>query len=269
MERPPGYARRVVALAAIGLLLIPLLGAQQSPPGRRPRLVVVIVVDQMRGDYVERFRDQWRGGLRRLVDQGAWFHNAAYPYAGTETCPGHATVSTGVFPATHGIIANAWWDRQQAKPVSCTLDAAAHDMGANRTASSGDSPARLLVPTFAEQLRVARPGSRVVTLSLKARSAIMLAGHRADVVLWFDETRGDWLTSSAYVSAMPAFARDFLLSNPVAADLSKIWEPALPEARYKNGRSIAGESPPSGWTTRFPHALAAGKGSADVAFLNR
>ncbi len=81
----------------------------------RPKLVVLLVVDQMRGDYVDKFRGQWSGGLQRLVTQGAWFRAAAYPYAATETCVGHSTISTGSFPASHGMVANGWWDRDQQK----------------------------------------------------------------------------------------------------------------------------------------------------------
>src|SRR5215470_20013227 len=77
----------------------------------RPKLVVLLVVDQMRGDYIDKFEGQWTGGLKRLVREGAWFRQAAYPYAATETCVGHATISTGSFPAGHGMVANAWWDR--------------------------------------------------------------------------------------------------------------------------------------------------------------
>src|ERR1700676_666088 len=88
----------------------------------KPKLVVILVVDQMRGDYVDKFQHQWTGGLKRLVNEGAWFHEAAYPYASTETCVGHATISTGAFPASHGMIGNEWWDREQQKEVTCTAD---------------------------------------------------------------------------------------------------------------------------------------------------
>src|SRR5712664_191070 len=81
----------------------------QAPP--KPKLVVLLVVDQMRADYVDKFLGQWTGGLKRLVEEGARFRDAAYPYAATETCVGHATISTGAFPSTHGIIANEWWNR--------------------------------------------------------------------------------------------------------------------------------------------------------------
>jgi len=82
----------------------------------------MIVVDQMRGDYVDKFKGQWNAGLKRLLQEGAWFRDAAYPYAATETCVGHATISTGALPATHGMIANAWWDRDSQKMVTCTAD---------------------------------------------------------------------------------------------------------------------------------------------------
>src|SRR5258707_8533624 len=100
---------------------------QKAPA--RPKLVVLLVVDQMRADYVDKFLPQWTGGLKRLVEEGAWFRDAAYPYAATETCVGHATISTGAFPATHGMVANAWWDRKEQKMVTCTADPNAKNSG--------------------------------------------------------------------------------------------------------------------------------------------
>ena len=190
----PG-ALALLALIPVGVWLV---GAQAKSAAAKsvvavkaleqPKLVVVLVVDQMRADYVDKFRRQWSGGLKRLVEEGAWFRDAAYPYAVTETCVGHATISTGALPATHGIIGNAWWDREQQKMVTCTADANAKDLGyAGLPAKGGDSAARLLVPTFADELRFQGSGAtRAVTLSLKARAAVMLAGHRADAVTWFD-----------------------------------------------------------------------------------
>ena len=164
IRRSARVPRQALAfLAGLFLALLPL--SAQNPPPQRPRLVVVIVVDQMRADYIDRFRDRWHGGLRRLVDQGAWLRNAAYPYADTETCPSHATISTGVFPATHGIVDNTWWDRRSSARVTCTQDASARNSSLEETVAPGDSPARLRVPSFAEQLRADIPGSRVVTMA--------------------------------------------------------------------------------------------------------
>src|ERR1700676_2428596 len=169
-----------------------------SQPPARPKLVVLLVVDQMRGDYVDKFRGQWTGGLKRLVEQGAWFRDAAYPYAATETCVGHATISTGAFPATHGMVANAWWDRDTQKIVTCTADPNAKNAGyAGVSAKGGDSAWRMQVPAFAEELKFqTRSATRVVTFSLKARAAITMDGHKADAATWF-EVDG-WATSSFY-----------------------------------------------------------------------
>jgi predicted AlkP superfamily pyrophosphatase or phosphodiesterase len=257
-----------VALLAGGLLVMRAQAPNPSPA--RPKLIVVIVVDQMRADYVERFRNRWHSGLRRLVDQGAWLRNAAYPYSETETCPGHATVSTGAFPSTHGIVGNTWWDRQTTAVVTCTQDASVRRVGmSGATTAAGDSAARLLAPSFAEQLRRAVPGSRVVTMSVKARSSIMLAGHQADASLWLDESTGELLTSTAYGTELPAFARQFVAAHPIAGDFSQVWQLAAPAASYAGGRSVAGEGPPSGWTTSFPHPLAAGDSAPGTAFVQR
>src|SRR2546429_3812245 len=159
-------------LAAMMLGLSAAAGAQTPPrPAPKgansaapPKLVVVIVVDQMRADYIEKFRGQWSDGLKRLVEHGAWFREAAYPYAATETCVGHATISTGALPATSGIVANAWWDRESQKMTTCTADPRAKDTGYARTAAKGgDSAWRLLVPAFADELRLQRCAANAVT----------------------------------------------------------------------------------------------------------
>ena len=189
----------VLVLWAVTGFVSPACGQASKTAGTkapaRPKLVVMIVVDQMRGDYVDKFRGQWTGGLKRLVENGAWFRDAAYPYAATETCVGHATISTGAFPATHGMVANAWWDRDTQKIVTCTADPNAKNAGyAGVSAKGGDSAWRMQVPAFAEELKFQTGGAtRVVTFSLKARAAITMAGHKADAATWFED--GGWATS--------------------------------------------------------------------------
>src|SRR5438874_3945340 len=155
----------------------------------RPKLIVLLVVDQMRGDYVDKFKSQWSGGFKRLLQEGAWFHEAAYPYAATETCVGHATISTGALPADHGMIANAWWDRDSQKMVTCTSDPNVKNAAyGGSSVSGGDSAWRMRVPAFSDELRFQSGGaSRVVSFSLKARAAITLGGHKADAVTWFEK----------------------------------------------------------------------------------
>ena len=192
----------------------PVQAAPATPS--RPKLVVVIVVDQMRADYIDKFRSHWNGGFKRLVDKGAWFREAAYPYAATETCVGHATISTGSVPASHGIVANAWWDRESQKMITCTTDPKAANAGyAGAKTKDGDSAWRLRVPAFADELRFqGNPGTRVVTFSLKARSAIMLGGHKADGATWTDN--GGLVTSNAF-GTLP-FLEGFAKAHPIKQD---------------------------------------------------
>jgi predicted AlkP superfamily pyrophosphatase or phosphodiesterase len=227
----------------------------------RPKLVVVIVVDQMRADYVDKFRGQWTGGLKRLVDQGAWFRSAAYPYAATETCPGHSTISTGAFPMNHGIVANAWWDRDAQKMVTCTADPNVTNTAyAGGKTTGGDSAVHMLLPAFAEELRFQQGGKvGVVTLSLKARAAISLAGHfkptagAQETVVWFDSTTGSWVTSSAY-STTP-FVDEFIKHHAVKDDFGKTWSLSLSPSRYLYEEEATGAATVPGWGTTFPHAL--------------
>jgi hypothetical protein len=235
----------------------------------RPKLVVLLVVDQMRGDYVDKFQGQWTGGLKRLVTEGAWFREAAYPYAATETCVGHSTISTGAFPTTHGMVANAWWDRDSQKMVTCTSDPKASNIAyGGATTPNGDSAWRMRVPAFAEELRFQTGGAtRVVTFSLKARAAITMAGHKADAATWFEN--GSWATSSVY-GTMP-FIENFVKSHPMQADNGKTWDLTLPKNSYLYDEKAVGAVAPSGWDLTFPHALhsSAGGNTADAAFYQQ
>jgi predicted AlkP superfamily pyrophosphatase or phosphodiesterase len=221
----------------------------------RPKLVVILVVDQMRGDYVDKFRGQWSGGLKRLVEEGAWFRDAAYPYAATETCVGHATISTGALPATHGIVANGWWDRAAQKMVTCTSDPKAKNVGyAGASVKGGDSAWRMEVPAFAEELKFQGGGAtRVVTFSLKARAAITMAGHKGDAVTWLDGETGAWTTSNVY-GTLP-FIDDYAKVHPVKQDYGKKWALSLPANAYFYNEKATGAVPPEGWELMFPHPL--------------
>jgi predicted AlkP superfamily pyrophosphatase or phosphodiesterase len=280
-------ANRIVAMALSLVLPAALpIAAQESPAqtaahkdrtkddardSSKPKLVVILVVDQMRGDYVDKFQHQWTGGLKRLVNEGAWFREAAYPYGATETCVGHSTISTGAFPASHGMVANEWWDRGLQKDVTCTADASVKNIAyegatapaANNPAPStsgatpnaaGDSAAKMLIPAFAEELKFqSGAGTRVVTMSLKARAAITLAGHQADSVTWWDGATGLWQTSSAYPQA--PFVAEFVKSHPVTEDYGKTWAPLLPESAYLYDQTAFNAGPPAGYGAAFPHPL--------------
>jgi predicted AlkP superfamily pyrophosphatase or phosphodiesterase len=289
----PGFidrANKIVAMALFFVLPIVLpMAAQESPSPKavhksstkeearessKPKLVVILVVDQMRGDYIDKFQQQWTGGLKRLINEGAWFHEAAYPYGATETCVGHSTISTGAFPASHGMIGNEWWDREQQKEITCTADASVKNIayeGAAAPAASpsasgstsngpGDSAAKMLIPAFAEELKFqSGAGTRVVAMSLKARAAITMAGHQADSVTWWDGATGLWQTSSAYPQA--PFIAEFVKLHPITEDYGKTWAPLLPESAYLYDKTAVNPGAPTGYGAEFPHPLRGGPDS--------
>jgi len=261
-----GLSMRAPAATAIValLLLTGTRGAQPVPAAEtaRPRLVVLLSVDQFRRDYVERYGPRWTGGLARVVKEGAYFDHAAYPYFHTITCPGHATMSTGTYPVTSGIPLNAWWDRETEKEVQCTSDPDApqigHKPGAEKTPAGGHSAKFLRVPTFADILRQElKPTPRVVSLSIKPRAAIMLAGHGGDVVLWYTP-EGGATTSMAFAKGPIPFVSKFALMNPTREELTGEWTRMLPASAYLQEDDGPGEHPPDGWTTQFPHPLSQG-----------
>jgi predicted AlkP superfamily pyrophosphatase or phosphodiesterase len=245
-------------LLACAFVPLPLRSATQTaaPSSSPPTLVVMLVVDQMRADYVEKYGRQWKGGLRRLIDRGAWFQNAVYPYAYTVTCAGHATISTGALPRTHGITGNAWWDRTSGKAVGCADDPAQQSISYGNPVQGGRGPAQLAIPTFTDELRAQSPAPpRIVTFSMKERTAIMLAGHGATAVTWYDPAVGSLVTSSAYATARVPFIERFLKAHPIESDLQTAWTPRQPPGFYAFTDAADGERPPSFWTGTFPHPL--------------
>jgi predicted AlkP superfamily pyrophosphatase or phosphodiesterase len=250
-----------VALVA-AFLFATLSHAAPQPP---PKLAVVIVVDQMRADYVDRFNAEWTGGLKRMVTQGAWYRQAAYPYLTTVTCAGHATISTGSFPHTHGVFQNAWWDRDARKQMTCTEDPRQKNIGYGVAVTGGDSAYRLQVPSFTDQMRTARR-AHVVSLALKARSAIMLGGHGGDAVTWLTETLDGWETSASYAETGVPAVKAFIDANPISADFGKVWERGLPLSSYSGPDEGLGEAPPPGWIRTFPHVLRGTGNAPDLTY---
>jgi len=268
--KPNADIRTRTALSAAGLAAVVAAGSLSATPATgaaRPRLLVLLSVDQMRADYVTRYGHQWTAGLRRLLDRGAWFSQAAYPYLNTVTCAGHATIGTGAFPATHGLILNQWWDREAGRSTACTSDASAALITYARPAEGGDSASRLEVPTFADELRAqsATP-PHIVSLSGKARATITLAGHRGDVVLWFDGP-GGWTTSTAFARARLPFLERYFAEHPVDADAGRVWDRMLPPSAYLFDDDGAGERGLGGRAT-FPYTLGTRGSAPDKAFYD-
>jgi predicted AlkP superfamily pyrophosphatase or phosphodiesterase len=185
-----------------------------------PKLIVVIVIDQFREDYVERYHDQFGdGGFRLFLDHGAYFSNCYYNYANTRTAPGHSTLFTGAYSNGHGIAANEWWDQKKKKMVTAVEDDATKMVGI-AGAQTGASPHNLMADTVGDELKIATQGkARVFGVSLKDRAAILPAGFAGDAAYWIDSKTGAYVTSTYYRDQLPKWVQDFNSAQP-----AKYWD---------------------------------------------
>ena len=235
--------------------------AQPTTMAQTPKLVVGIVVDQMRYDYLTRFWDQYgEGGFKRLVNEGFNCKNNHFNYAPTSTGPGHTSVYTGTTPSMHGIIGNNWFDKESGEEVYCAGDDSYTSVGT--TSDAGQmSPHRMLVSTITDQLRLhTQKRGKVIGVALKDRGAILPAGHAANAAYWFEggET-GNWITSSYYMDELPQWVADFNASDRVEA-YKKPWNTLKPIETYVESGLDANnyEGLQKGETTNtFPHDLPA------------
>jgi arylsulfatase A-like enzyme len=226
----------------VGLLIclllcpFPAVCAFASAYNGHPKLVVIIVIDQFRGDYLERYRDQFgEGGFRLFLDRGADFTDCNYDYANTRTAPGHATLLTGAYSNGHGIAANEWWDPQKKRMVTSVEDDSTHVVGIAGDIK-GASPRNLLASTLGDELKLATAGkSRVFGVALKDRAAVLPAGHAGDGAYWIDQKSGAWVTSTYYQNELPKWASDFNSSNRT----SKYWDREWRDGDGKTLRSTA------------------------------
>ncbi len=244
-------ARRVFGLAAALALAAP--GASASA-AESPRLVLVVSVDQMRYDYLTRFRPLFQGGFKTLWERGAVFANAHYEYANTETGPGHSVILTGRHPRHSGIVANSWWDDLARRWVNVVEDPVHLPVGG---AGRGASPVNLIGFTVGDALKKASPRSRVVGVAAKDRSAVLMAGRRADAAYWYESGHGGFITSTYYMEEAPAWLAEWNAGRYPDRFATWRWTRLLPDE--KTYVEYAGEDRlPGEWDnvdTVFPHAL--------------
>lgn len=188
------------------LALMGLTSVSAASEGKCPKLIVGIVVDQMRWDYLHRYQDKWQGGFQRLLSDGFSYDNTYLCYVPTVTGVGHASIFTGTTPAIHGIAGNDF--RKGDDIVYCTDDHSVKTVGSN-TAAGEMSPRNMLTTTIGDQLKLAVPGAKVVGVSLKDRASILPAGHSADAAYWFDNDAGCFITSSYYMDKLPKWVEKF------------------------------------------------------------
>jgi predicted AlkP superfamily pyrophosphatase or phosphodiesterase len=254
--------RPLAALLCCGLVLtaappFAAQGAQPAPALRPPKLIVLITIDQMRADYVDKFQHQWSKGLKRLMTEGAWFRQADYPYYNTVTCAGHASISTGTVPAVHGMVLNQWWERNNSRLVSCTDDESQKLITYGVPVKGvGHSAKYLASTTLSDELRLQGPAApRVVSISLKARSAISLGGRKPDAVIWLDEADGEWVTSTAFERAPAGFFADYIARHPLRGEMGRRWDRSLPLDRYVGSYSSENRRTLALVSKEFPHTV--------------
>ncbi|MBS1855602.1 MAG: alkaline phosphatase family protein [Acidobacteria bacterium] len=196
----------------------------------KPKLIVTVVVDQFRYDYLTRYRGEYTGGFSRLLTRGAVFTNARYMHVPAVTAVGHSTVLSGAIPSISGIVANDWYDFDEHAHVTSVSDAKTRLVGGKD--GTGSSPNRLLVSTVGDEMKFAAPGTHIIGISLKDRAAILPSGHAADAAYWFDPASGNFVTSTFYAPDLPEWAKRFNAERPADKLAGVTWQghtlPAAP-----------------------------------------
>ena len=210
------------------LAVVCITGCATAPQKstQKPKLVVGVVIDQMRYDYLTRFASRYgNDGFKRLQREGFSLENAHYNYIPTYTAVGHTSIYTGTTPTNHGIISNHWYDKYLKKTIYCVDDDNYNTIG-NDGEGGKKSPYRMLTTTVTDQLKLAQNmRGKTIGIAIKDRSAILPAGHTADAAYWFDGgDKGQWISSSFYLDELPTWVKEFNASGKADEYLSKPWE---------------------------------------------
>lgn len=233
----------------------------------QPRLIVQLVVDQLRGDLIHQYEHEFgEAGFKYLLAHGIDFQNAHHPHANTTTCAGHSTIATGSYPALHGIVDNDWYDRKTKKLIYCMEDLDARPLPTAHTKITieGRSPRNLKASTMSDEIILAHKG-RAFAVSLKDRSAIALAGH-AGKAFWFDKTNGGFMTTNYYYTAYPQWVQDW---NKNYHPQDYTWNLSQSKERYLNANTPIFPQQLKGLGTTFPHQIANAPSEQYFKFLSK
>lgn len=244
-----------------------------AAPGTQTRLVLLIVVDQFRYDYLDRFGDLFvSNGLKRMMREGGSWTETNYDHMPTYTAPGHATLMTGAWPSETGIVGNEWPDRDTGSSVTSVSDSTAVLLGGEEGEAAA-SPRRLMASTLGDELRLkTNDRSKVIGISVKDRSAILPAGRHGNAAYWFSQRTGNMVSSNFYFNNLPAWVKSFNDSRPADKFFGRRWERLLPESEYlrragadaplwENIGTVAGD------TNSFPHTVTGGAPSPNMNFF--
>ena len=227
--------KKMIFLISIASSLVLVCPTQsQSIQQEKPKLVVGIVIDQMRQEYLYRFSGKFgEGGFNRMVNEGFMLKNAHYNYVPTYTGPGHASIYTGTTPAVHGIIGNDWYDKELKRNVNCVEDDKQKPVG-NEQGNGDVSPWRMLSTTITDELELStQRRAKVIGISIKDRGAVLPAGHAPDGAYWYDGKTGRFISSTYYKAALPVWVDQFNAKNLSDSYLNQEWKTVLPIEQYK------------------------------------
>ncbi len=227
---------RKISVAAAAFLSVLTINAQKNKNSQleRPKLVVGLVVDQMRWDYLYRFYNKYgNDGFKRLLNTGYSLNNVHIPYVPTVTALGHTCIYTGSVPAIHGIAGNDWTDKETGQNVYCTTDESVKPVGTANVKVGSHSPKNLWSTTVTDELRLATNfQGKVIGVSLKDRASILPAGHTPNGAFWFDDSTGDFITSSWYMNDLPQWVKTFNSQDLPDKLVANGWNTLLPIDQY-------------------------------------
>lgn len=225
--------RKFASIIFLSLFFMKLSGQSAYLPPDKPRLVIGIVVEELKYDQLEKFRDKLGdNGIKKLINEGTYFKNASFQYMLTQSAPGHATISTGAEPSFHGITSDVWYVPLKNELINCTKDLSVNSVGGSFE-SGLHSPVNLLVSTFSDELAMAsNRKAKIFGVGLRESSAIFSAGHAANGAYWFDNTTGTWMSSSYYIKSLPPWVIDFNAMKFSDNFLNSVWSPMKPAANY-------------------------------------
>ncbi len=241
----------LAAVLAIGVAVLGGIGCAEISGKAKEKLVVVVVVDQMRADYLDRYAGWFKDGFARLLKNGKRYTNAHQDHALTVTAAGHATIATGAFPSNHGIVGNDWYERTEQRKVYCSDDSSSGVLGFPDMA--GRSPARMQRTALGDWLKAVSPNSKVFAISRKDRPAIMMGGKQPDGVYWYNSRNGQFVTSEYYVQAYPAWVDSFNALKLADRYLEQGWKKSAAEETYFVSREDEFMAEFDGIHTTFPH----------------
>jgi len=204
-------------------------------PPDKPKLVIAIIVEQLKYDQLEKFRDRLNeNGIKRLINEGTYFRNASFEYMLTQSAPGHATIATGTDPNFHGITSDSWYVPLKNELINATKDISVNPVGGSYE-SGLHSPLNLQASTFSDELSMAsKKRSMVFGVGMSEKSAILTAGHSANAAYWFDNTTGTWMTSTYYTGQLPGWVNDFNAMSFAETYLNGTWNLFGPASSYSD-----------------------------------